>query len=72
MRDLYYFELFIFRNNLVDIEWDECGKLTGHYYPPAYEYCPFIDRNLFFYAISDHAIWFDTDSNVIGTPDKVP
>ena len=59
-------------SNVKEISWDpETGLLEGKFYPPVYEYCPHIDRNLLYSTISDHAIWFDTDVNISNIPDNV-
>ncbi|XP_063723257.1 uncharacterized protein LOC134851208 [Symsagittifera roscoffensis] len=54
-----------------DIEWcEETGTLSGRVYPDIYEYCPHSDRNLFWFSMADHAIWFDTHPQVNTTPDN--
>ncbi|XP_063717013.1 uncharacterized protein LOC134844311 [Symsagittifera roscoffensis] len=64
-------EMKLNKFNVKEISWDpETGLLEGKFYPPVYEYCPHIDRNLLYSTISDHAIWFDTDVNISDIPDN--
>jgi len=44
----------------VDMEWSKENKLTFWYKRDAYEYCPNVDKNLFFLHLSQHACYFDT------------
>ncbi len=54
----------------LEVEWGPNRHMITKYFAPAFEYCPYIDRNLLYTSMADHSIWFDTWPNVKQLPQE--